>query len=51
VYVGLWILDIIGISLPHKETLAIIAGFTELIPYLGPLLGGIPALIIGTMTA
>ena len=50
VYVGLWVLDIIGIDLPHKETLAIIAWFTELIPYLWPLLGGIPALIIGTMT-
>ncbi len=51
VYVWLWVLSIVGIDLPHKETLALIAWFTELIPYLWPLLWWIPALIIGTMTA
>ena len=48
VYVALWILDLFGIDIPNKGTLAIIAWFTEFIPYVGPLLGGLPAVIMGT---
>ena len=43
---GLWILSRIGIDLPNKFSLALIAGITECIPYIGPILGGIPALLV-----
>jgi len=47
-YVGLWIVDIIvpG-TIPYKLLLALVAGFTELIPVIGPILGAIPAIIVG----
>lgn len=48
VYLVLRVLAFIGIDLPNKEALALMAWFTEFIPYIGPLLGGIPALIVGT---
>ncbi|TSC93342.1 MAG: hypothetical protein CEN89_125 [Candidatus Berkelbacteria bacterium Licking1014_7] len=41
-YIGLLI-----IGLPYALTLAVWAGITELIPYIGPILGAIPALVIG----
>lgn len=47
--VGLLILSLFGIQLPSIFSLAIIAGLTEMIPYVGPLLGSIPALIVGTL--
>ena len=46
--VGLWVLGVIG-ALPHGQKYALVLGawvaITELIPYLGPWLGSIPALI------
>lgn len=48
VYVVLWILDLFGLDIPNKGTLAIIAWFTEFIPYVWPLLWGLPAVIIAT---
>jgi predicted PurR-regulated permease PerM len=44
----LWIIAAIGIDLPNKGALALMAGFTEFIPYVGPFIGGIPALIVAT---
>jgi len=41
-------LAIIGV--PYAVTLAVWAGFTELIPYIGPILGAIPAILIGFAT-
>jgi predicted PurR-regulated permease PerM len=38
VYVGLWILAWVGIDLPNKFTLALIAGLFEFLPYIGPAL-------------
>ena len=47
-YVGLWGVDLIfGVDIPYKLLLALIAGFTELIPVIGPILGAIPAVIVG----
>lgn len=47
-YVGLWAVDLLfGIPIPYKLLLALIAGFTELIPVIGPILGAIPAIIVG----
>ncbi len=39
--VGLWILDV-----PQVLILAVIAGVLSLIPYLGPILGSIPAILV-----
>ncbi|GHW02568.1 AI-2E family transporter [candidate division SR1 bacterium] len=44
-FIGLWILDWIGFDLPQKGTLALLAGIFEILPYLGPWLGAIPAAI------
>jgi len=51
-YVG--ISDGIGayiLGIDYAFTLGVIAAFTELIPYLGPLLGGIPAVIIALISS
>jgi predicted PurR-regulated permease PerM len=37
-------LEILG--MPYAQTLALLAGFTEFIPYAGPLIGALPAVII-----
>jgi len=46
--VGLWVLGVIG-ALPHGQKYALVFGawvaLTELIPYLGPWLGSIPAIL------
>lgn len=42
-YIGLSIMGVEG-----ALVLAILGGFTEFIPYLGPILGGIPAVIVAT---
>jgi len=33
-YTGLWILELFGVSVEEKAVLAVIAGSTEIIPYL-----------------
>ncbi|MFZ5391561.1 MAG: AI-2E family transporter [Patescibacteria group bacterium] len=48
-YLGFWILNFIGLSdsvMQYALVLAFWAGLTEIIPYLGPILGGIPAVFI-----
>lgn len=45
-YLGLWILYIFGIDIPYKETLAIIAGLTELIPVIGPIIAAIFGVLV-----
>lgn len=42
----LWIISWFGFNLPNKFSLALIAWLTEFIPYLGPILGSIPALLV-----
>lgn len=47
-YVGLWIVDLVfGYDVPYKLLLALVAGATELIPVIGPVIGAIPAVIVG----
>jgi predicted PurR-regulated permease PerM len=46
VYIALWILDILGFVVPDKWSLALISWITEFIPYIGPLLWSIPALLV-----
>ena len=52
-YIGLWGVDLFlpNTTIPYKELLALIAGFTELIPVIGPILGAIPAIIVGLFTS
>ncbi|HMQ33957.1 MAG TPA: AI-2E family transporter [Chloroflexaceae bacterium] len=45
--VGLFILNLLGMEIPYVLLLAVIAGVTELIPIIGPILGSIPAIILG----
>lgn len=47
--IGLLILAIFGIGLPNIFSLAIIAWLTEMIPYVWPLLGSVPALLVWTL--
>ncbi len=42
VFVALFIMGI-----PYAATLAILAGFTEFIPYIGPFIAAVPAILIG----
>lgn len=44
-YLWLWALELFGISIPQKWTLAILAWLFEIIPYLGPFLWWLPAAI------
>lgn len=45
-YIGLFILELFGISTEKTFTLALIGGIMEFIPYAGPMLSFIPAIII-----
>ena len=49
VYLSLLLLSWFGMPLPSIFSLALMAWFTEFIPYIGPLLGAIPAVIVATL--
>ncbi len=49
-FVGLTILNMFGFNIPYTLLLAVIAGFTELIPLVGPVLGAIPAILVALLT-
>lgn len=52
VFVGLNLLSLFGVQGIHSTLiLAIFAGITEFIPYIGPILGAIPAVIMGLFTS
>jgi predicted PurR-regulated permease PerM len=44
---GLFILDLFGFHVNYILLLAVIAAITELIPVIGPILGAVPAVILG----
>lgn len=44
-YVSLWILELFGMSIPNKLSLALILGLFDIVPYIGPIVGSIPAVI------
>ena len=46
VYVSLFVLWLFGMPLPNMWALALMAGFTEFIPYIGPILWAVPAVIV-----
>lgn len=45
--IGLFVLDLFGLHVDYILLLAVIAGITELIPVIGPIVGAIPAVILG----
>lgn len=45
---GLTLLELFGVDIPNTASLALIAGLTEFIPYIWPILGAIPALLVAT---
>ena len=49
--VGLLILSWFGLDIPNILSLALIAWLTEIIPYVGPLIGSVPALLVGTINS
>ncbi len=49
-FVGLTALNMFGFQIPYTLLLAVIAGFTELIPLVGPVLGAIPAVIVALLS-
>ncbi|MCX7790685.1 MAG: AI-2E family transporter [Chloroflexaceae bacterium] len=45
--IGLAVLNLFGLSVPYVLLLAVIAGVTELIPIIGPIIGAVPAVLLG----
>ena len=50
-FIGLSILNMLGYEVRFTILLAIIAGFGELVPVIGPILTAIPAIIVGATTS
>lgn len=46
-WLGLTVLDMAGFKVQYIVLLAVIAGVTELIPLIGPVIGAVPAIVIG----
>src|SRR5262249_23155040 len=44
---GLLALGLFGIRIPYILLLSIVAGITELIPIIGPIIGAVPAVLLG----
>lgn len=45
--VGLFALDLFGLHVNYILLLAVIAGITELVPVIGPIIGAVPAVVLG----
>ncbi len=48
-FIGLTILNLLGFEVRYVLLLAVFAGVTELIPYIGPFIGMIPAVIVALL--
>ena len=49
-WIGLTVIGFFGINLTNTGTLAVISGLTEVMPYLGPSIGAIPAMFVAGIT-
>jgi predicted PurR-regulated permease PerM len=49
--IGLWVLNLLGFKIKNILLLAVLAGLMEFIPYVGPLIGAIPAVTVGFLHA
>lgn len=47
--IGLWLLALFWVRITNVGSLALIAWLTEFIPYIWPILGSIPAILMGTI--
>ena len=45
-YIGFWIISAFGLDIERKELLALMAAVTEIIPYIGPFMGAVPAVLV-----
>lgn len=48
-YLSLWALELFGMSIPNKVSLALILGLLDIVPYIWPIVGSIPAVIAWVM--
>jgi len=48
-YGALWLMSALGMDISNKASLALILGLLDIIPYFGPFVGGIPA-VLGAIT-
>ncbi|MBO9372603.1 MAG: AI-2E family transporter [Chloroflexus sp.] len=46
-WIGLTALNMAGMNIPYTVLLAVVAGVTELVPVIGPIIGAIPAILLG----
>jgi len=46
-WIGLTALNMAGMEIPYTVLLAVVAGVTELVPVIGPIIGAIPAILLG----
>ncbi len=46
-WIGLTALNMAGLKVPYTVLLAVVAGVTELVPVIGPIIGAIPAILLG----
>lgn len=46
-WIGLTALNMAGMKVPYTVLLAVVAGVTELVPVIGPIIGAIPAILLG----
>ncbi|MGB9737873.1 AI-2E family transporter [Chloroflexus sp.] len=46
-WIGLTALNMAGMKIPYTVLLAVVAGVTELVPVIGPIIGAIPAILLG----
>ncbi len=46
-WIGLTALNMAGMKIPYTVLLAVVAGITELVPVIGPIIGAIPAILLG----
>jgi predicted PurR-regulated permease PerM len=45
-YLALSFINLLGYNMPYVLTLSLIAGLTEFLPYVGPIIGAVPAMFI-----
>lgn len=48
-YLSLWVLELFGMSIPNKLSLALILWLLDIVPYIWPIVGSIPAVIAWVM--
>lgn len=46
-YAVLWIIQFCGMNIPNKESLSIILWLLDIVPYIGPFVGWVPAVLLG----